>query len=320
VSTGRSILQIADTFLPLAALWILMLASLEWSYWITLALAIPAALLLVRLFIIQHDCGHGSFFRSRRACDVLGSVLGVFTLTPYHYWRREHSIHHATSGSLDRRGRGDIDTLTVEEYRARTRGGRLLYRLYRHPLVLFLLGPIFHFIVKQRLPLSPRPQTRTCWTSIWLTNAALAVLVVTAWLTIGMNRFLLVQLPITILSCSAGVWLFYVQHQFEDTYWRHRPEWDFHEAALRGSSHYALGRILQWFTGNIGLHHIHHLNSRIPNYRLSPCLKAVPALSDVTRLTLFKSLRCARLTLWDEDRRRLVGFRDVPRPADRREE
>ena len=287
-----------------------MYLSLSWSYWITLALAIPTAMLQIRLFIIQHDCGHGAFFRSSRACDILGSVIGVLTLTPYHYWKREHSIHHATSGLLEKRGHGDIDTLTVAEYEARGWLGRFGYRVYRHPLVLFLIGPVYHFIVKHRFPLSTRPHTRAGVVSIWLTNAALAAILLLAHLTIGLKAFLLVQAPITVLSCAAGVWLFYVQHQYRETYWEHKGDWDYVDAALLGSSHYDLGRVLHWFTGNIGFHHVHHLNARIPNYRLKECHGENPELSRVTRLSIWQSLGCARLTLWDEARRKLIRFRE----------
>jgi omega-6 fatty acid desaturase (delta-12 desaturase) len=285
-----------------------MLLSLDWPYWTTLLLALPAAGFLTRLFIIQHDCGHGSFFESRRACEMLGGILGVLTLTPYQYWKREHALHHATSGLLDKRGHGDIDTLTVEEYQARSWFGRLKYRMYRHPLVLFAIGAVFHFVAIQRLPLNSPPAKRSGWVSIWATNLAIAAIVTTLVLTLGWKRFLLVQAPITIITCSWGVWLFYIQHQYEGTYWREKPEWSYCDAALEGSSWYDLGRVLQWFSGNIGLHHIHHLNSKIPNYRLQRCLDDNPELKNVTRLTVASSLKCARLTLWDAKKRELVGF------------
>ena len=268
----------------------------------------PTTGILVRLFIIQHDCGHRSYFRSKTACDIVGAAIGVLTLTPYHYWRQEHARHHSTSGLLDGRGHGDIDTLTVGEYRALSRFRKFLYRLYRHPLVLFLVGPFYQFVVRQRLPLATPPTTKAGWWSVWYTNAALAAIVVTMILTIGIERFLLVQLPITVLACSVGVWLFYVQHQFEDTYWRRKPEWNYFEATLAGSSWYDLGPVLQWFTGNIGIHQIHHLNARIPNYRLQRCLNENPELRQVTRLSLWQSLKCARLTLWDEVSGKLVRF------------
>jgi len=275
----------------------LMYASLGVGYWLTLLLAVPAAFLLVRLFIIQHDCGHGAFFRSPRIADVVGSILGVLTLTPYHYWKKTHAIHHATSGNLEHRGFGDIDTLTVDEYLARSRWERFKYRVYRHPAVLFGVGAVLHFFVRHRLPtIVPRTWTRERRSILW-TDVGLAGFVV-----------LLVQLPVALLSCSIGVWLFYVQHQFEPTYWEHDERWTYHAAALEGSSYYRLPKLLQWATGNIGLHHIHHLNARIPNYRLQHVLDTYPELQRVATLSLRDSFRCVRLVLWDERARRLVPF------------
>jgi omega-6 fatty acid desaturase (delta-12 desaturase) len=311
----RSLWQLADTAVPFAALWVGMLLAVERAYWLTLLLAVPAAAFLIRLFIIQHDCGHGSFLRSARASNALGFVLGVLTLTPYGYWRRVHAIHHASSGNLERRGFGDIDTLTVREYAGRSRWQRLGYRLYRNPLVLFGIGPVYQFAVKHRLPMIvPRSWKRERRSIHW-TNLALALTVTAMVLVIGARRFLLVQVPITLLASSLGVWLFYVQHQFRDTYWEHEPAWDFVAAGLRGSSYYALPRVLQWLTGSIGLHHIHHLNSRIPNYRLQECLEENPALQHVARLSLWRSLQCIFLKLWDEEQGRLVGYRSARRLA-----
>lgn len=308
-----SLWQLVNSLVPFFALWYLMYRSLEWGYGYTLLLAIPATGMLTRIFIIQHDCGHGSFLPSRRWCDAIGSVLGVLSLTPYQYWKREHAIHHQTSGHLDKRGHGDIDTMTIAEYQALSKFGRFRYRLYRHPVVLFLLGPVFHFAVKQRLPLVTRPHTPAARWSIWLTNAALAGITVAMASTIGLKAFLLVQLPITWLSSSLGVWLFYIQHQFEETYWRRSEEWDYKDAALLGSSWFDPGPVLRWFTGNIGFHHVHHLQSGIPNYRLAACLKAHPELTQVTRLTIRSSFACARLTLWDDERHELVSFREAAR-------
>jgi omega-6 fatty acid desaturase (delta-12 desaturase) len=285
-----------------------MYQSLAWPYWTTILLAFPTAGLLIRLFIIQHDCGHGSFFRSKRASGIVGTGIGVLTLTPYHYWKKEHAIHHATSGLLDKRGHGDIDTLTVREYRELSKWKRLLYRLYRNPAVLFGIGPIWQFLVKHRVPITTPPSTRDGWASIIIANAATAGILVLVHFTIGWKAFLLVQVPVTLISSVLGVWLFYVQHNFEQTYWRWKEDWDYARAALDGSSYYDVGRVLQWFTGNIGLHHIHHLNSRIPNYRLQKCLEEFPELRQVTRIGLLGSLKCLRLTLWDEDRGKLVGF------------
>lgn len=310
-SAGRSIFQLLNSAVPFALLWFFMLASLEYSYWITLLLALPAAGLLVRLFIIQHDCGHGSFFPSMTANNTLGSVLGVLTLTPYAYWRKTHAIHHATSGNLDHRGVGDVTTLTVEEYLALDRWGRLRYRVYRNPLILFGLGPLYEFVLRHRFPTScPRSWKRE-WASVLWTNLAVLAVVAVMWKTIGIREFLAVQIPITLLGGSAGVWLFYIQHQFDGTYWEKDGAWDYHAAGLEGSSYYDLPEILHWFTGNIGVHHVHHLSSRIPNYRLRQCLRESPELQRVTRLTLLGSLQCARLKLWDEERKKLVGFHDL---------
>jgi omega-6 fatty acid desaturase (delta-12 desaturase) len=308
----RSTVQLVNTAGPFALLWIAMVASLAVGYWLTLLLAVPAALLLVRLFMLQHDCGHGAFFRSRRANDAVGAVLGVVTLVPYAYWRKTHAIHHAGSGNLDSRSFGDIDTLTVREYLSRPRLKRLLYRLYRHPAVMLLLGPAYQFILKHRFPAdAPRAWTRE-WASVHWTNLGLVALTAGLGWAVGLDRFLLVHLPIVLIAGSVGVYLFYVQHQYEHTYWRYRERWDYHAAGLEGASYLVLPRILRWFTADIGLHHIHHLSSRIPNYHLQRCFDENRALHRVTRLTLRQSLETLRLTLWDEDTRRLVGFRDLP--------
>jgi len=285
-----------------------MLRGLEVGYWLTLLLALPASGLLTRLFIIQHDCGHGCFFRSMRANHAVGFVLGVVTLTPYQYWRRTHAIHHASSGDLDHRDFGEIATLTVREYQALSPGGRLRYRLFRNMFVLLVLGPFFQFVLKHRLPLDTPREWKGEWRSVMATNLALAAVLVTMGLTIGLGQFALVHLPIVLVSGALGVWLFYVQHQFEDTYWENQPEWDFHRAGAEGSSFLDLPAVLHWFTGNIGYHHVHHLSSRIPNYSLRRCMEENPELHQVTRLTLGQSLQCGHLKLWDEERRRLVGF------------
>jgi len=272
---------------------------------------VPAAGLLVRLFMIQHDCGHGSFFRGRVANDWVGRAIGVMTLTPYDYWRQNHARHHANSGNLDHRGLGDIDTLTVREFLAQSRWRRILYRLYRHPMVMFGVGPTYLFVLKHRLPVGVMRGGRKPWLSTMGTNAAIAALVAAVIWLVGYGPFLLVHLPITVLAASIGVWLFYVQHQFEDTYWSHDEDWSFHEAALLGSSHYHLPVVLRWFTANIGIHHIHHLSSRIPCYRLPDVLRDHPQLAGVGRMTLLKSLRSVPLVLWDEERLQLVSFADV---------
>jgi len=308
----RSITQLLVTGSALALLWLGMWVSLGHGYWITLLLAVPAAGFLVRLFIIQHDCGHGSLFRSRLANDLTGRILGVFTLTPYDYWRRTHAAHHATSGNLDRRGVGDISTLTVREYLVLSRWRRLAYRLYRHPLVLFGIGPIYLFILKHRLPLD-MPLRSGVWRNLFATNVGIVALIAILAILVGPLALLKLHLPIVLLAASAGIWLFHVQHQFEDTYWQRDPTWSFHQAALQGSSYYRLPPLLQWFTASIGLHHIHHLCSRIPNYRLQECLDENPELHQVRRLTLLQSLRCARLSLWSEEAGRMIRFRDLGR-------
>ncbi|NWG25549.1 MAG: fatty acid desaturase [Pseudorhodoplanes sp.] len=309
---GRSLVEIAITFLPLAALWALTWTALYFGqYWLSLLLAVPAAGFLVRLFMIQHDCGHGSFFRRRAANDWTGRIIGVLTLTPYDFWKRSHAIHHASSGHLDRRGIGDIDTLTVAEYRALSRLGRLRYRLYRHPFVMFAFGPAYLFLLQQRLPIGFMRGGWGPWLSTMTTNLAVAAIAAVLISFIGLKALLLVHLPIVLLAGSAGVWLFYVQHQFEATRWDREPDWRRHEAALHGSSHYDLPPVLRWFTANIGVHHVHHLCSGIPYYRLPRALRDYPELKGIGRLTLIESLRCVRLVLWDEQARRLISFREA---------
>ena len=310
-SPVRSMVELAITAGPFVLLWVLMWVTLDLGYWLCLLLALPAAGFLVRLFMIQHDCGHGAFFRHRPANDWVGRLIGVLTLTPYDFWRRTHAIHHATSGNLDRRGTGDIDTLTVDEYLARSRWGRLRYRVYRHPIIMFGIGPVYLFILRFRLPVGHMRGGWQPWFSTMATNVAIAALVATMiWLT-SLGAFLLVHLPIMLLAGSIGVWLFYVQHQFEDTVWAHDRAWDLHKVALHGSSYYDLPHVLRWFTANIGAHHIHHLCSRIPCYRLPLVLRDYPELSGIGRLTLVQSFRCVRLVLWDEGQRRLISFREV---------
>jgi omega-6 fatty acid desaturase (delta-12 desaturase) len=307
-NSARGGFELLVTALPFLVIWTLMCAALDYGHYIGLLGAAPAAGLLVRLFMIQHDCGHGSFFHGRLANDWVGRAIGVMTLTPYDYWRHNHALHHASSGNLDRRGFGDIDTLTVREFRARPRWRQILYRLYRHPIVMFGVGPTYLFIFRHRLPIGMMRDGWKPWLSAMGTNAAIAILVAVMVRLIGFGPFLLVHLPITILAASIGVWLFYIQHQFERTSWSHDEAWSFHEAALHGSSYYHLPGILRWFTANIGVHHIHHLSSRIPCYRLPDVLRDHPHLAAVGRITLLQSLRCVRLALWDEDGQRLISF------------
>jgi omega-6 fatty acid desaturase (delta-12 desaturase) len=312
-SPARSIVELIITAGPLVLLWSLMWATLDLGYWPCLLLAVPAAGFLVRLFMIQHDCGHGAFFHRRSTNDWVGRVIGVLTLTPYDFWRRKHAVHHSTSGNLDRRGTGDIDTLTVREYLALSRWSRLRYRVYRHPLVMFGLGPAYLFILEHRLPVGLMRAGWMPWLSTMATNVAIAALAATMIWLVGIGPFLLVHLPTMLLAASFGVWLFYVQHQFENTVWARDGAWNLQEVALHGSSHYALPSLLRWFTANIGVHHIHHLCSRIPYYRLPLVLRDHPDLDGIGRLTLFQSLSCVRLVLWDESRQRLVSFREARR-------
>ena len=308
---GRSIVEILITVVPLVGLWTLMWLSLHLGYGLYLLMVVPAAGFLVRLFMIQHDCGHGSFFRHRSVNDWVGRVIGVLTLTPYDYWRRAHSVHHATSGNLDRRGIGDIDTLTVREYLALSRWRRFGYRLYRHPIIMFGVGPIYLFMLKHRLPLGLAQGGWVPWVSTMATNGAIALVVAGMMWQVGVRPFLLVHLPIVVVGGAIGVWLFYVQHQFEHTHWSENSDWNLSAAALYGSSHYDLPAVLRWFTANIGVHHVHHLCSRIPFYRLPHALRHHPDLANVGRLSLGQSLACVRLVLWDEMARRLITFREL---------
>lgn len=307
----KSGFQLGSTALLLALFWGAAAWSLTVGYWLTLLLAVPAAMMVVRLFMLQHDCGHGSFFRSQKLNNLVGGVLGVFTLVPYAYWRRTHAIHHATSGNLDVRGLGDIDTLTVKEYLSRSRMKRFMYRLYRHPAVLLLVGPTWQFVLKHRLPLDVPKGWKREQVGVQLTNLALAGVVVLMCWTLGWDRFLLVQLPITLIAGSIGVYLFYVQHQYEDTYWRYREAWNYFAAGLEGASHLTMPKVLQWCTASIGLHHIHHIASRIPNYQLQKAYDNHAELRQVTKLSLWRSITTLRLTLWDEDAKQLVGFREL---------
>ncbi|MBO6890424.1 MAG: fatty acid desaturase [Roseibium sp.] len=312
----RSVFEIAVTVLPFALLWALAVFAVQQEFYWGLLLTIPAAGFLVRLFILQHDCGHGSLFTERWLNNWLGRLIGVFTLTPYDYWKRTHAVHHASAGNLDRRGIGDVDTKTVEEYRALSTWQRFLYRLYRHPVVMFGLGPAWLFVCQYRLPLGLMRAGAQPWISTITTNLAIVLpIALMIWL-VGLVPFLLVQVPITLLAATAGVWLFYVQHQFEDTHWSKDDDWSFQQAALHGSSHYDLPLPLRWITGNIGIHHVHHLAAKIPFYRLPEVIRDYPELKDVSRITLFQSLGCVKLTLWDEESRRLISFREerVARP------
>ena len=312
-STLRSVIELLVTLVPFALLWGLAWAAMSVSYALAFAIALLNGGFLVRIFVIQHDCGHASYFANRQVSDWLGRALGVLTLTPYDVWKRTHSIHHSHHGNLDQRGIGDVLTLTVEEYRSRSRWGRLLYRLYRHPLVLFVLGPSFLFILHNRLPFGLMHSGWRYWTSAMGTNALIGILLaLIIWLG-GFMPVLLIYLPTSVIGATVGVWLFYVQHQFEATQWQTTPDWQIHDAALAGSSHYRLPKALQWMTGNIGVHHVHHLYSRIPFYRLTEVLRDHYDLDQAQRLTLRDSLACVKLNLWDEKLQRLMSFGEARR-------
>lgn len=303
---GKAIWQLINSVVPLFVMYFAMYVSLSYSYLLTLLLAFPAAGFIIRTFIIQHDCGHGSFFASSRANDFVGTICSFISVIPYHQWRHEHSIHHATSGNLSRRGIGDVNTITVKEYLARSRWEKFCYAAYRNPFVMFVLGPIYVFGIASRFvgPNSGRREAR----SVYLTNLAILIQIVGWSMVIGWRSVALIYIPVFIISGGAGIWLFYVQHQFEQSYWRESSEWDYATSALHGSSYYKLPAILQWFTGNIGFHHIHHLSPRIPNYMLQRCHDETPLFRNVTTFGIIRSLRCASLRLWDEERRRMVGF------------
>ena len=305
---GRAIFELLITLIPFLALWAGMWALLGLGHYWALLGVIPAGGLIVRLFIIQHDCGHGSMFSHKKANDWVGRFISVMTITPYDHWRRGHALHHAGSGNLDRRGIGDdITTLTVEEYEALSKWEQLKYRLYRHPIVMFGVGPAFVFLLVNRLPFGAM-RRKMPWISTLATNAAVALLYGLLIWGVGLKAFLLIQTPIIIIGASIGVWMFYVQHQFDETHWSRTGEWTREDAALHGSSYYDLPAPLMWVTGNIGVHHVHHLSSRIPFYQLPRILKAHPELKTVGRLTLWQSFKTVRLALWCETRKKMVSF------------
>jgi len=311
-SVARSTFQFVSTLALYVAGWIAMLWLLKISYWLVLLASLPTAGFLVRLFIIQHDCGHGSFFRSRRANEIVGGILGILTVTPYRAWRRRHAAHHASTGNLDDdRSLGSFTIFTVDEYRALSRWHRVWYRIYRNPFLLFFITAPIHFAILQRFPQTTPATWRAERRSVHWTNLAVAILFTTLVLLVGWKRLLLLQLPITIITSAAGMWLFFVQHQFEKAYWARQEEWSYHAASLYGSTFYDLPSVMHWFTGNIGFHQVHHLNSRIPNYRLKECLEKHEILNEAPRLKFFESLRCGAFALWDEKRRMMVSFREA---------
>jgi len=310
---ARSIALLAATLIPYFLCWALLVASLNVSYWLTLALIVPTGLFQVRLFITFHDCGHGSYFNNRRANSVVGSILGVFVLTPGDDWWHQHALHHATAGNLDKRGQGDIMTLTVDEYVQSSWWKRLAYGFFRHPLIMFTFGPLWIFLISQRMPSKGAGKKER--RSVWLTDLALVVLFAAMSLAIGPARFLVIELALTWFAGGLGIWLFYIQHQYENVYWERDNAWDFACAALQGASYYHLPGILQWFSGSIGFHHIHHLSPRIPNYYLEKCFEENPALQNAETFTLRSSLKSLSLRVYDENARKLVSFNNIRRSS-----
>jgi acyl-lipid omega-6 desaturase (Delta-12 desaturase) len=308
-SRWRAAWQLINTLGPYAALWYLMYLSLSVSYWLVVPLAVLAGLFLVRIFIIFHDCGHRSYFKSAMANDVVGFITGLLTLTPYYHWRWEHAIHHATAGDLDKRGVGDVWTMTVEEYLKSSRWKRFAYRLARNPIVLFVIAPLYLFVIQQRIPSSKA--SRREWWSVVIMNVAILGVSTGLVFIYGLLQYLLIHLTIVLVGGLVGIWMFYVQHQFEDVYWERGEDWDFTAAALQGSSFYKLPKILQWFSGNIGFHHIHHLSPRIPNYNLERCHKADPMFQEVKAITFFESFKTLAFRFWDEHLRKMVGYRHM---------
>jgi acyl-lipid omega-6 desaturase (Delta-12 desaturase) len=307
----RSVFELLITIGPFIALWACAWLASTYTVWLAIPFMVAASGFLVRIFLIQHDCGHGAFFRKRATNDWVGRCLGVMTFTPYADWKHSHAMHHASSGNLDHRGFGDIDTLTVREYEALTPLMQLRYRLYRNPMIMLGFGPAFVFLFRNRLPTGYFEAAGWAWISALGTNIGILAVAVAIAQLVGWQAFFTIQIPIVVLAATIGVWLFYVQHQFEDTTWEAPPEWDRHDAALYGSSHYDLPGWLRWMTANIGVHHVHHLSSVIPYYRLQEILKDHPQLAEVKRMTFWDSLSCLKLRLWDEGQKRLVSFREA---------
>lgn len=306
-SLTRSIYQIISTFIFLAISCYAMYLTQENYYWATLILSLFAGGFVVKLFIIQHDCGHGSFFKSKKANDITGRLLTAFTMTPYGQWAKEHNRHHATSGNLSHRGVGDVTTFTVKEYKKASKLKKFLYRFYRNPLFLFSFGAFIHFLIKQRLAFY-KPKKLDSWVSVMWTNVYIATIAGIFIHFIGAAAFFKIYLPIAIVAATVGTWMFYVQHQYEETYWERKEEWNYCDAARHGSSFYDLPKWLHWITGNIGYHHIHHLSSKIPNYNLAKCFNENPQLQEAHKFTIWESKKCLKVALWDEDNKKMVGF------------
>lgn len=308
--TWQGVMQLVITLLPFFGLLVGMYWSLHVSYFLTLAIAPIAAGFLLRTFVLMHDCAHGSFVPSKRANDIIGSVTGVLSLTPFGVWRRDHALHHASSGDLDRRGHGDIYTLTIREYQALSRWSKIKYRLYRNPVILFGLGPIYLMVSSRKKPTGPSAGAHGV-ASARMTNLAIVALILTLGYFFGFAALALVYFPVFLMAGSAGIWLFYVQHQFEETYWEPHEEWDYGAAAMRGSSYYKLPKVLEWMTGHIGLHHVHHFDPRVPSYNLGKCYVENEEFRCATVLTIRESLHSASLKLWDEDTGKMVGYREA---------
>lgn len=305
----KSLWQICNSFIPYVLLWFLIYKSLQYPYWVTLLLSLLACGFLIRLFIIFHDCGHGAFFRSKKANDTVGMIMGILAFTPYYKWHHQHHVHHATTGNLDKRGVGDVWTLTVDEYIKSSKWKRLTYRVFRSPFIMFTFGPIFVVFIMNRF--TKRQMTKTEKRNMYFTNIVLLVMAAVLSYFMGIKAYLLIQLPIILITYSIGLWLFYMQHQFDDVSWEREEKWDYKIAAIKGSSFLKLPAILQWFTGNIGFHHIHHLSSRIPNYNLARCHYENELFKDVKPLVLFSTFKALKFHLWDEVKQQMISFRQL---------
>ena len=306
---SRSIWQIVNSLIPYLILWFLMFKSLAYPYWTTLLLAVPASGFLIRLFIIFHDCGHGSFFKSKKAGTIVGMIAGILSFTPYRPWHRQHAIHHATSGNLDKRGMGDVLTLTVDEYLQSSKWDKFMYRAFRHPFGMFIIGPIFVIFIQHRI--SKKRMSAEEKSNVYFTNIVLLLIAVGLSLIMGLKAYLLIQLPIILISHSIGIWLFYIQHQYDGVTWERGDVWDYKTAALTGCSFLKLPAIFQWFTGNIGYHHVHHLSSRIPNYKLEACHNENEIFKNIKPITFSSTFKALNLSLWDENKQKLISFREM---------